>query len=120
MSLFPPCLREGNLYKVNYRLLINFLWSEESFATIHKVILWNKLKWTRKYLTEQNIERRQILRTNATAPEQQLWQVLRNNQLGIKLRRQHGIGHYIADFYCPALKLVIEVDGDSHFTQDGQ
>ncbi|WP_026471016.1 endonuclease domain-containing protein [Alkanindiges illinoisensis] len=65
-------------------------------------------------------ERRQNLRNNATVAEQQLWQVLRNNQLGVKFRRQHGIGHYITDFYCPALKLVIEVDGDSHFTQAGQ
>jgi very-short-patch-repair endonuclease len=40
--------------------------------------------------------------------------------MGEKFRRQHGIGHYIVDFYCPALKLVIEVDGDSHFTEDAQ
>lgn len=65
-------------------------------------------------------ERRQDLRNNATIAEQQLWQVLRNNQLGVKFRRQHGIGYYIADFYCPTLKLVLEVDGDSHFTVAAQ
>ena len=65
-------------------------------------------------------ERRQDLRNNATIAEQQLWQVLRNNQLGVKFRRQHGIGYYIADFYCPTLKLVLEVDGDSHFTEAAQ
>jgi very-short-patch-repair endonuclease len=40
--------------------------------------------------------------------------------MGVKFRRQHGIGHYIADFYCPELKLVIEVDGDSHSSADAQ
>jgi very-short-patch-repair endonuclease len=65
-------------------------------------------------------QRRQALRRNLTEPEKRLWQVLRNKQMGEKFRRQHGIGHYIVDFYCPALKLVIEVDGDSHFTEDAQ
>lgn len=50
-----------------------------------------------------------------TEPEIKLWQYLRNEQLGVKFRRQHGIGEYIADFYCPKLKLVIEIDGESHF-----
>jgi len=33
---------------------------------------------------------------------------------GLKFRRQHGIGHYIVDFYCPEKRLVVEVDGDVH------
>ncbi|WP_185829168.1 endonuclease domain-containing protein [Sphingomonas ginkgonis] len=33
---------------------------------------------------------------------------------GIRFRRQHAIGPYVADFYCPAAKLVIEVDGNTH------
>lgn len=60
--------------------------------------------------------RRQDLRNNATQPEQKLWALLRGKQLGFKFRRQHGIAHYIVDFYSPACKLVIEVDGDSHYT----
>jgi len=64
--------------------------------------------------------RRQLLRKNATCPEKILWHVVRNQQLGVKFRRQHGIGHYIADFYCAEHQLVIELDGDSHFTHDGQ
>ncbi|MGL5598435.1 MAG: endonuclease domain-containing protein [Aeromonas sp.] len=63
---------------------------------------------------------RQQLRRNMTMPEQRLWQRIRNEQLGVKFRRQHGIGNYIADFYCPSHKLVIEVDGDSHFTEQGR
>ena len=65
-------------------------------------------------------ERRQELRHNLTEPEKRLWQILRNKQMGIKFRRQHGIGHYIADFYCPELKIIIEVDGNSHFSEDAQ
>jgi very-short-patch-repair endonuclease len=63
-------------------------------------------------------QRRQCLRNNLTAPEQVLWQVLRGKQLGVKFRRQHGIGHYIVDFYCPERQLVVELDGASHFTGD--
>lgn len=33
---------------------------------------------------------------------------------GLKFRRQHAIGNYVADFYCPALKLIVEIDGDVH------
>lgn len=64
--------------------------------------------------------RRQALRNNMTEPVEKLWQILRGKQMGVKFRRQHGIGHYIADFYCPELKLVIEVDGDSHGSVDAQ
>ncbi len=65
-------------------------------------------------------QRRQLLRGNQTEPEKRLWTILRNEQMGKKFRRQHGIGHYIVDFYCPQLKLVIEVDGASHFTDEAQ
>ena len=45
-----------------------------------------------------------------------LWSKLRSKGLnGCKFRRQYSIGSYIVDFYCPQIKLVIEVDGDSHF-----
>ena len=47
-----------------------------------------------------------------------LWTQLRGQQLGVKFRRQHGIGHYIVDFYCSEFQLVIEIDGDSHFSPE--
>ncbi len=60
-----------------------------------------------------NLKRR--LRSNMTGPEARLWSRLRARQFqGLKFRRQHGIGPYIVDFYCPEQSLVIEVDGDSH------
>lgn len=63
---------------------------------------------------------RRQLRGTLTEPEKRLWQILRNKQMGVKFCRQHGIGNYIVDFYCTELKLVIEVDGDSHFSDDSQ
>lgn len=39
---------------------------------------------------------------------------------GLKFFRQYGIGAYIADFYCPKRRLVIEVDGGQHFSKDGK
>ena len=55
------------------------------------------------------------LRSDMTAAERRLWAVLRLRQFhGLKFRRQHGIGPYIVDFYCPEQGLVIEVDGDTH------
>ena len=63
---------------------------------------------------------RQELRGNMPMPEKILWARIRNQQLGVKFRRQHGIGRYIADFYCAELKVVIELDGDSHYQEGGQ
>ena len=63
---------------------------------------------------------RKILRTNMTTAEIALWKQLQNNQLqGRKFRRQHSIGNYVVDFYCPAEKLVIELDGATHDTEQG-
>jgi very-short-patch-repair endonuclease len=49
-------------------------------------------------------------------PEVKLWALLRRSRGGVRFRRQHPIGPYVADFYCPAAKLVIEVDGIHDFT----
>jgi len=53
-------------------------------------------------------------------PEALLWARLKSKELGYKFRRQYSIGSFIVDFYCPELKLAIEVDGDSHFTDDAE
>lgn len=55
------------------------------------------------------------LRQNQTPYERALWKLLRAHQLeGFGFRRQHPIGPYFADFACPAAKLIIELDGNSH------
>jgi len=64
--------------------------------------------------------RRINLRNNQTPQEILLWSRLRREQLGYKFRRQHSIGGYIADFYCPAKRLVIEIDGSQHFRKENK
>ncbi|HDL65301.1 MAG TPA: endonuclease domain-containing protein [Proteobacteria bacterium] len=55
------------------------------------------------------------LRKNQTETEARLWAQLRDRRLkGFKFRRQHPIGRYIVDFYCPEKRLVIELDGGGH------
>ena len=55
------------------------------------------------------------LRHRSTKAEKILWALLRNRQLkGKKLRRQHPIAHYVADFYCHECKLIVELDGNHH------
>ncbi|MEK7563409.1 MAG: endonuclease domain-containing protein [Patescibacteria group bacterium] len=56
------------------------------------------------------------LRKDQTPGEIKLWKALRSGRFhGLKFRRQVPVGPYIVDFLCPAKKLIIEVDGDSHF-----
>jgi very-short-patch-repair endonuclease len=69
----------------------------------------NYLKNTRNYL-----------RKNMTEAELILWEVLKDKKIhGRKFRRQHSIGNYIVDFYCPSEKLIIELDGHHHYTSAG-
>ena len=61
------------------------------------------------------------LRKNMTDAESFLWSRIRKKQLkGFQFYRQKNIGKYIVDFYCPAAKLIIEVDGGQHYTQCGK
>ncbi len=59
------------------------------------------------------------LRKKLTGAEYKLWQELRRKNLeGLKFRRQHPIGRFIADFYCHEKLLVVEVDGGIHDEKD--
>jgi very-short-patch-repair endonuclease len=61
------------------------------------------------------LERAQQLRTNSTPAERRMWSMLRAKRLaGLKFRRQHVVGNFIADFVCLPARLIVEVDGDSH------
>lgn len=72
------------------------------------------------YNIKRLLYRRKDLRNNSTSEEILLWLKLKNSQLGFKFRRQHSIGGYITDFYCPSKKLVIEIDGPEHFKKENQ
>lgn len=70
----------------------------------------------KKYLTPY----RKSLRNNLTPAEAFLWKFLKNSQLDKrKFRRQHSVGNFILDFYCPSEKLAIELDGEFHFSPEG-
>jgi very-short-patch-repair endonuclease len=60
------------------------------------------------------LQRSRDFRHPLTPAEAKVWQEVRSRQLGFKIRRQHPIGRFIADFYCAEAKLVIEIDGDVH------
>ena len=67
------------------------------------------------------MSRARYLRKNATPAEQKLWRHLRNREFaGYKFRRQHPIGPYVLDFYCPTARVAIEVDGSGHAFSAGQ
>ena len=58
---------------------------------------------------------RKQLRNNLTPAEAALWNLLKNKQLnGYRFRRQVSIENYIVDFYCPEIRLVVELDGSVH------
>ena len=60
-------------------------------------------------------QRRQELRCNQTDAEKAFWKSVRNRQfLGMRFFRQYSIGPYILDFYCPTVKVAIELDGGQH------
>ena len=62
-----------------------------------------------------NRDRARELRTAQTDAEGLLWSLLRSKQLcGLKFRRQHSIGPFVADFACLAHRVVVELDGDYH------
>ena len=66
------------------------------------------------YNKTKNLTKRILLRRSQTPQETILWNRVRNNQLGFKIKRQYSVGPYVLDFYCPIKKLAIEVDGSQH------
>lgn len=63
---------------------------------------------------------RKELRNHSTSAEATLWLHLQKSQVeNRKFRRQHSLGNFIADFYCPSEKLVIDLDGEGHFSEEG-
>lgn len=69
----------------------------------------------------KTIPLRRKLRRDPTPAEKLFWAQVANRQfLGLKFIKQHGIGNYIVDFCCRALMLVVEIDGDTHGTDEGK
>jgi len=65
--------------------------------------------------------RRRELRLNQTEAEKSFWAHIRNRQFhGKRFFRQYSVGPYILDFYCPGLKLAVELDGGQHNQQENR
>ena len=70
---------------------------------------------TKHYNRPSEKDKRRKLRQNQTKAEGLVWRFLRKRQMsGYKFRRQFSVDHFILDFYCPELKLAVEIDGISH------
>jgi very-short-patch-repair endonuclease len=75
-------------------------------------------RWVACVSSTDTTSRARELRGRQTSAEEILWEALRNRQLaGLKFRRQHPIGPFVADFCCPDRRLIVEVDGGVHAAQ---
>ena len=69
---------------------------------------------TKHYNKKSEKKKRRLLRNNMTYCEKIIWIHLRKRQLGYRFLRQYSVDHFVIDFYCPELKLAIELDGNVH------
>ncbi|NUO19271.1 DUF559 domain-containing protein [bacterium] len=69
-------------------------------------------------IPKENFQRARAMRNESTAAENALWRHLRAGKLGTKARRQMTIGPFIADFVLPDYRLILEVDGPTHATDE--
>ena len=70
---------------------------------------------TKHFNKRIELEKRRKLRKDETYVEKIMWMHFRNRQiLGYKFRRQYSVDHFVIDFYCPELKLAVEINGDVH------
>ena len=76
---------------------------------------------TKIYNKTSEKDKRRTLRNNMPKAELVLWTKLRSKGFdGHKFRRQYSVGKYVVDFFCPKLKLAVEVNGDSHFSEESE
>ncbi len=73
------------------------------------------MEWKQFHFNHPKLKnRRQDLRLKSTLAEKILWERLRNSKTGYKFFRQYSIDAFVIDFYCPAQKLAIEIEGSIH------
>jgi len=79
------------------------------------------LRVTRFFNKFDDRDKRKKLRSFIPESEVIIWSKLKGRQLsGKKFRRQYGIGRYVVDFYCAEARLVVEIDGDTHFNDEAE
>lgn len=76
---------------------------------------------TRIFNRHKDLERRRQLRKVVTREETILWAQIRKSQIeNARFRRQYGVLNCVLDFYCPQLRLAIEIDGATHDGEENQ
>jgi very-short-patch-repair endonuclease len=81
--------------------------------------LWGRVRVGGRAIPKQLATIARSLRRNATSAEQRLWQGIRRHQVaGFRFRRQVILGRFVADFVCLEVRMVIEVDGATHATDE--
>jgi cyclase len=70
--------------------------------------------------TMETVQIAERLRKEMTGSEKLLWERVCKNQLGARIRRQHPIWKFVADFYCHEARLVIEIDGEIHLNLENK
>jgi very-short-patch-repair endonuclease len=70
--------------------------------------------WAMRDHTERALRLARKLRREMSLPEVLLWRILRQRPHGLKFRKQHPVGAYVADFFCAERGVIIEVDGLAH------
>ena len=99
----------------NVRSVLRVLLAVNRIGTIGPLVRAGSSMPKRHRLSPKLQSRASALRRESTFPERLLWGRLRADRLpGLKFRRQVVIGNQIVDFYCPAARLIIEIDGVSH------
>lgn len=88
--------------------------NESDVKSEHPIHAYQVAYPDRVKILKEHARRHRAAQTDA---EKVLWEYLRRNALGVRFRRQFIIGDFIADFACLEKKLVVEVDGEYHFTQ---
>ncbi len=69
---------------------------------------------TKHYNKKSEQEKRRALRNDMTYCEKIVWLHIRRKQLGYRFLRQYSVDKFVIDFYCPKLKLAVEIDGSVH------
>jgi len=101
-----------------YRLAAFYTPSPWRGASTHKALF--KKRKMHAGAAKEIYQRARELRNRSTHAEDILWGYLKNKPQGFKFRRQHPYSIYILDFYCHPLKLVIEIDGSSHDSEEAK
>jgi len=113
-------IHHGTMLGIKHHDSPAILWVTDEHCVLCKkrtISLGGKRDWS--HIKPEHFARAREMRRELTNTEQVLWGKIRKEQLGVKFRRQHPIGPYIPDFYCWEAGLIVEVDGDSHFIENG-